>query len=578
MSVTKLLYIDTTQTQRYIFGSNRLMENIGASYLVTMATSQWVMATIEAKCQRHNITTNSDKQFNLDENKQFKDDQLEIELLTTGGGNSLLFGTSEALTNFLTHYSKKILVEAPELPLYYASMAFDWKQDNLREAIGKLTGEIADKAKRMRPVSEQLLGLGVTVPCRATGLPAVEMSKAKDQEDPYPISAEILAKHRVAQDDNENNVASPANSYLKTEIPICESKYRYPSDFDDMVARKGDANYIAIVHADGDKVGERIKHLGDGEDWDNREYLEQRRTFIRDLSQATQLALQATVKSLTNKIETDSDPNQWKPRIIGFFGDEEIRVELKEAGKGVFYLPFRPIISGGDDVTFICDGKLGISLALNYAKAFREATKSRFKDPISASAGVSIVRTHYPFARAYQLADALMKNAKTTRSSEGWNEDNYGAIDWHFTVGGLYGSLDQMREREYTVNNEDLKLTLRPVSIEKTGDNEIRTWETVEKGIRAFQEIKVDREKRQWANRRNKIKALRDATRQGPPGIEHFKKMFLADGPLPNVGHDDFSNSGFRDSRSGYFDALELSDWFIEVEPVSLEGMELCSK
>jgi hypothetical protein len=28
-----------------------------------------------------------------------------------------------------------------------------------------------------------------------------------------------------------------------------------------------------------------------------------------------------------------------------------------------YLLPFRPIVFGGDDVTFICDGRLGLSLA-----------------------------------------------------------------------------------------------------------------------------------------------------------------------------------------------------------------------
>ena len=34
--------LDTTGIQPYIFGSNRLRENIGASYLVSEATDDWV--------------------------------------------------------------------------------------------------------------------------------------------------------------------------------------------------------------------------------------------------------------------------------------------------------------------------------------------------------------------------------------------------------------------------------------------------------------------------------------------------------------------------------------------------------
>ena len=41
-----LLLIDTTQTQRYIFSSNRMRENIGASYLIAKATTEWVFQAI----------------------------------------------------------------------------------------------------------------------------------------------------------------------------------------------------------------------------------------------------------------------------------------------------------------------------------------------------------------------------------------------------------------------------------------------------------------------------------------------------------------------------------------------------
>jgi len=36
-----LIVVDTMQIQPYIFGSNRLRENLGASYLVAQATEDW---------------------------------------------------------------------------------------------------------------------------------------------------------------------------------------------------------------------------------------------------------------------------------------------------------------------------------------------------------------------------------------------------------------------------------------------------------------------------------------------------------------------------------------------------------
>ncbi len=42
-----LVVVDTMQIQPYIFGSNRLRENVGASYLVDAATRDWAFEAVE---------------------------------------------------------------------------------------------------------------------------------------------------------------------------------------------------------------------------------------------------------------------------------------------------------------------------------------------------------------------------------------------------------------------------------------------------------------------------------------------------------------------------------------------------
>jgi hypothetical protein len=43
-----LVVVDTMQIQPYIFGSNRLRENVGASYLVDAATRDWAFEAVKA--------------------------------------------------------------------------------------------------------------------------------------------------------------------------------------------------------------------------------------------------------------------------------------------------------------------------------------------------------------------------------------------------------------------------------------------------------------------------------------------------------------------------------------------------
>ena len=86
MSRNELLLIDTTQTQRYIFGSNRLMENIGGSYLIAMATEQWVLQTVYEKIDKHNVRQTAEGRQEIDPMHKFEDG-LTLEVLVAGGGN-----------------------------------------------------------------------------------------------------------------------------------------------------------------------------------------------------------------------------------------------------------------------------------------------------------------------------------------------------------------------------------------------------------------------------------------------------------------------------------------------------------
>ena len=42
----------------------------------------------------------------------------------------------------------------------------------------------------------------------------------------------------------------------------------------------------------------------------------------------------------------------------------------------------KPFVIAGDDVTFVCDGRLGISLATRYVEKFEEYTKNKIRDDI----------------------------------------------------------------------------------------------------------------------------------------------------------------------------------------------------
>ena len=121
---------------------------------------------------------------------------------------------------------------------------------------------------------------------------------------------------------------------------------------------------------------------------------------MRELSQSVNdagiNALKTVIRAIDDSIE--------EGLFIGKFGTFDLK-PIKQ-GKGKYYLPFRPLVYGGDDVTFVCDGRLGLELAAIYLQAFEKE-----KD-FTACAGICVVKTHYPFARAYQLSEELCRKAK----------------------------------------------------------------------------------------------------------------------------------------------------------------------
>ncbi|NTW03404.1 MAG: hypothetical protein HGA19_19365 [Oscillochloris sp.] len=191
MSDTVLAIADVTGIQGYVFGSNRLRDNVGASELVARATGEWVVKTLQT-IGRTNIT--SDANPRIDPNLYFEQG-LDAELLYSGGGNAVvIFRNVELARAWSARLSAQVLREAPGLNLVIAHSApFTWQPDetDLAERMNDLINQDLAVAKQYRAASTPLLGLGVTAACRSTGLPAVAIDTTDDDK---PISREIKAK------------------------------------------------------------------------------------------------------------------------------------------------------------------------------------------------------------------------------------------------------------------------------------------------------------------------------------------------------------------------------------------------
>jgi len=547
MTSYTLTVLDVTSIQGYIFGSNRVAENIGASQLVHNATTCWVRTSLPAG--RHNLR--DDSETSIDPSRQLElGHSLDAEVILRGGGNILiLFRTEEIAKQSVGKLTRRLIEEAPGLELAAAHYEFVWDNKPIggNEGVHRNLYQKLNQAKQQRQRSAPMLGLGVTLECRSIGQPAVGFAPSQGSDDTTlrPASAEVLAK-----------LAHREDAYCRFEriFKDVAAGYTFRREFGALGGTEGEMSYIAVVHADGNGMGKRFEEVvkAYAQPTQNRVCLNALRALSEAVDQAGQTALKATVRRLTERFESP-DADQ---AIKNFL--QSLQYE-RETGKPI--LPFRPIVYGGDDVTFVCDGRLGLALARIYLEEWELATAADATiGAAHACAGVAVVKAHYPFVRAYELADALCAGAKhAIRAARRDNPrlDDATALDWHFATSGIGGTISQIREREY--KGTAGALHLRPVGLSPglLGPRWYY-WDTFDKVTRTLQSDPC------WRDRRNKVKELREVLREGPLAVEQFRRAFtLRELPELDGSRQNLQRTGWDGSHCGYFDAIEALDFYL---------------
>jgi hypothetical protein len=209
-------------------------------------------------------------------------------------------------------------------------------------------------------------------------------------------------------------------------------------------------------------------------------------------------------------------------------------------------LPLRPIIFGGDDVTFITDGRLGIYFAKIFIEEF---IKQQVIDGnlLSACAGIAITKSKYPFYRGYELAEQLCREAKKEAKKE---DNNSSWLDFHIASGGFSGSIIEIREKNYVISEE--KLYIRPYRIAGI-KSDYRDLDECVDGIRCFDK---------WP--RSKLMELREVLNQGKTATEQFiKEMEFRHLELPDIKENTaFKKYGWANKETPYFDMIELKEFY----------------
>lgn len=548
MSNFTLTLLDTTGIQDYIFASNRLQENIGASEIVYRATTLWAFEALEqAVGTAHNIINGGSLNWTFDKDKQIENDEsLKAEVVQAAGGNTIiLFREKEDSREFVRRLTLRILKDAPGLTLlaqHDDEFEFGIKNANMPPALKTLREVKMKEHKLSRRGSTPLRGLGVTAICDSTGLPAVAaLGDEWTDGETFGLPGEDMTSLVSSEAAEKRRQRQPANDRLKSALREHADTFMFPSDLEKIGRLKGEESYVAVIHADGNRMGKRIEKLGE-EAKDDREYIQNLRAFSKKINDISLTALQTVVSLVVQAVKNEDIPFE-------FVKDKQGKNTKQK------YLPFRPLVFGGDDVTFVCNGLVGVSLAVAYIEAFEEAAREEKVDDFHASAGVSIVKMHYPFARAYKLAEELTASAKKL-VKETKPERDFSALDWHFAQSGLSGSLEVIRKREYR-SDDGKSICLRPLPLK---DGEIN-WQKVKYVILKFKE--------DWSDKHNKVIGLREPLRKNADATEayiHDFDLFTEKIKLPEIAGKVAQRTGWKDSVCYYFDAIELLDHYVALD------------
>ena len=172
---------------------------------------------------------------------------------------------------------------------------------------------------------------------------------------------------------------------------------------------------VAVIHIDGNGVGAVMRRLGEA----------MGRVDEADFSRAVGCsrndadALRRFVLTVNDRLdravtrafaEAWADVAKWAEADIG------------PTGQKFTVVPVVPVILGGDDVTVFTSGDYALPFAAAYLERYERATESDVllrhlgreegTGPMTAAAGVAVVRRDFPFHVAYDLAERLVGEAK----------------------------------------------------------------------------------------------------------------------------------------------------------------------
>lgn len=433
-----VVLIETSGNQNYIFATNKLRENVGASQLTYDAGTAYVDEAIS--------------------------EVAGIRVVVRASGKAILIADDEtAARKVVSCVTLRALKDAPGLDVRgVVGPAFgpgDPIHDRIKEAhrlLDQLRSRVPGPAARFQR-------LPVVAECATSGLPATRFDA--NGPEPGARSAVSIAKQGAAQ-----NGLNRIHTLVQKSRPVD----RLPHSMNHLEDLGCD--WLAVVHADGNGLGQVF--LDFDQFTSGRDYCQTLRDFSAALDRCTEQAFCAALAVLM-------------PR---------------RRREGLPIVPIVPLVLGGDDLTVVVDGRQALQFTKTFLDEFERQTaadecvssilKQATKQAnLTSCAGIAIVKPHFPFHAAYELAEGLLKHAKAFAKDPSRERPPFSALDFHILYDASGPDLERIRA-ELKVDEGKTLLIARPYATTPGVEAPRRHWADLERRVTAVRARDDDNRRR----------------------------------------------------------------------------------
>lgn len=366
-----LVLLETSGNQSYIFSTNRLRENVGASELTYLCCTDWARDAAKT-CGASEVLVSSGRAY-------FSTD------------------SPEAAESLIGAVTLRALREAPGLDLTGACVEWD---EGIHDAVGRAHRRLAEIRGDIPGPESRFQRVPPAASCQSSGLPGYGFEKVGGDEQ---LLSRVSSKKRGKSE----------HAYHRLDRLMGMT---FSDDLEDLA---GEGERLAVIHADGNGLGrvflEFDKHSGAKDD---AEYIRLLNEFSQALDECAVEACKKAFGTLTRE------------------ADGSIRAF--------------PLVMGGDDLTCLCLGSEALTFTKTYLEEYARLTeqsdiisKRIVGSGVTACAGVAIVKRHFPFSAAYDLAEELVRSAKQVKKK--YPDNPPCALDFHVVYDQSPSSLDGIR-------------------------------------------------------------------------------------------------------------------------------------